>query len=327
MTSHVLVTGGGGYIGSCLVAMLLERGYEVTVLDRFFFGNTVGPHKNLTLVHGDIRNCPPSVFEGIDAVCDLAALSNDPLGELLPDTTYAINHLGRARVCALARAAGAKRYVLASSCSVYGFHDGIVDEKSPTNPLSVYARASLLAEQSTFALADHHFSVTALRQATIYGASRRMRFDTAINMMTLAAWKNGVIRVGRTGEQWRPYVHMRDTCRAFCLVLESERSTVNGEVFNVGSDEQNAQVLPRAQMGCEAIGVPFKMEWFGEPDDRSYQVGFGKLAALGFATSRSFEDGAREVYAGLVTGTLRDSPKTRTIEWYKRLLRRDPLCL
>ena len=324
---RVLVTGGGGYIGSCLVAMLLERGHHVTVLDRFFFGDTVAPHKNLSLVHGDIRNCPASVLGGIEAVCDLAALSNDPLGELLPEKTYAINHLGRARVCALAKAVGAKRYLLASSCSVYGFRDGIADETSEPNPLSVYARASLLAERSTFALADHHFSVTALRQATVYGASRRMRFDTAINMMTLALWRNGIIRVGRTGEQWRPYIHMKDTCRAFCLILESERSAVSGEVFNVGSDEQNAQVLPRAQMAAEAVGVPFKMEWFGEPDTRSYRVGFKKIASLGFRTRLTFEDGAREVYAGLVARTLRDSPRTRTVEWYKRLLARDPLCL
>ncbi len=323
---RVLVTGGAGYIGSVLTDTLLARGYRVTVLDRFFFGEP-RPVENLTLVRDDIRTCPPSVFDGVDAVCDLAALSNDPLGELLPDKTYAINHLGRTRVCALAKAAGVKRYVLASSCSVYGFRDGIADETSEPNPLSNYAKASLLAEQSTLALADHHFSVTALRQATVYGASRRMRFDTAINMMTLAVWRYGVVRVGRSGTQWRPYIHMKDTCRAFCLMLEAESSSVNGEVFNVGSDEQNSQVLPRAEMVCAAVGAPFKMEWFGDPDDRSYRVGFGKLAALGYRTTRTFEDGAREVYAGLVTGTLRPSPRTRTLEWYKRLLARDPLCL
>ncbi len=205
--THVLVTGGAGYIGSVLTQLLLEREYEVTVLDRLFFGDTLADlrsHPRLHVIQDDIRWCPETVFRGIDAVCDLAALSNDPAGELNPEKTLEINHEGRARICQMAKKAGVRRYVLASSCSIYGFQDQVVDETSGINPLTTYAVANRRAEESTLALGSKDFTVTAVRQATVYGASRRMRFDLAINGMTLALHKNGSVKILRDGTQWRP---------------------------------------------------------------------------------------------------------------------------
>jgi nucleoside-diphosphate-sugar epimerase len=328
---HVLVTGGAGYIGSTLTELLLSRGYDVTVLDRFFFGDTLTDLQNnpkLRLVKDDIRTVSPSIFKGVDGVCDLAALSNDPAGELDPEKTYEINHRGRARVCKLAKKAGVSKYVLASSCSIYGYQDDLVDETSPIQPLTTYAEANGLAEKSILAESNEQFTATALRQSTAYGLSRRMRFDLAVNGMTLALYKQGTVRIMRDGTQWRPMVHVRDTSRAFVSVLETEPDNVNNEVFNVGSEEQNLQVLPLAKRLSEALGIPFKEDWYGDPDNRSYRVSFKKIRdRLRFTTEYTPEDGAREIFNALKSGTVKDGPETRTVQWYKTLLASDAAVL
>jgi nucleoside-diphosphate-sugar epimerase len=324
---HILVTGGAGYIGSTLAELLLSRGYEVTVLDRFFFGNTLvdlEKQPGLHLIKGDVRSVGPSVFKGVYGVCDLAALSNDPAGELDPERTLEINHRGRARVCKLAKEAGVSRYILASSCSIYGYQDNVVDETSPINPLTTYAQANELAEKSALDKGTDEFIVVALRQATVYGLSRRMRFDLAVNGMTLALFKKGSVRIMRDGKQWRPMIHLRDTSRAFIAMLESASEKVNGQIFNVGSEEQNVQVLPLAKRLSEAVGIPFREDWYGDPDNRSYKVSFRKIREqLGYSTELTPEDGAREIFGALKTGRLKDSTETRTVEWYKALLASD----
>lgn len=321
----VLVTGGAGYIGSILTQLLLERGYKVKVLDRFFFGketlSKVSEDKNLEIVRGDIRYFNSNLLNDVDAVMDLAALSNDPSGELNPELTMDINYRGRVRVAKLAKERGVKRYLLASSCSVYGFQDGIIDETSPTNPLTTYAKANIFSEQETLGLADKDFSVTALRQATVYGLSPRMRFDLAINGMTLGFYKNGMIPILRDGDQWRPFIHVRDTSRAFITALEAEPEKVNGEIFNVGSNDQNVQVFPLAQQVAEAIGLPFEYEWYGSPDERSYQVSYDKIAdVLNFKPKFTIGEGAKEIYKALSEGYVTDDLKTITVKWYKHLL-------
>lgn len=321
---NVLVTGGAGYIGTTLTELLLQRGYEVTVLDRFFFGDTLvdlrsNPH--LRLIKGDVRTVPSDILSGITAVFDLAALSNDPAGELNPEKTLEINHHGRARICRLAKEKDVKRYVLASSCSIYGFQDEIVDERSRINPLTTYAEANALAEQSNLPLASQSYTVTALRQSTVYGLSRRMRFDLAINGMVLSLFKQGKVKIMRDGTQWRPMVHVRDTSRAFIDVLEAPPDKVSGEIFNVGSEEQNLQIRPLAERLSEAVGIPFEEDWYGDPDHRSYQVCFRKIEdCIGYKTQLKPEDGAREIYTALKNGELTDGPKTRTVEWYTNLI-------
>lgn len=320
----ILVTGAGGYIGSVLVPMLLEVGHEVVAVDRFLFGREVLPDQadGLTVVQDDVRRIPTAILEGVDAVVDLAALSNDPAGELDPEKTWEINHRARVRLAHLAKEQGGRRYLLPSSCSVYGFQDGLLDESSPPNPLTTYAKANLQAERDILPLADPEFCVVVIRQATVYGYSPRMRFDLAINGMVRGFFRNGRIPILRDGTQWRPFIHVRDTCRAILLMLEAPADRVNGEVFNVGSDDQNVQIMPLARRVAEAMGVPFEYEWYGLPDHRSYRVSFRKIAdRLGYRTAYTIEDGAREVYRALCEGRMDpDDPRTITVAWYKHLI-------
>lgn len=320
----VLVTGGAGYIGSILVRLLLDKGYDVRVLDRFFFGkDTLSEVEDqIDIVKGDIRWVNDTILENVDCVMDLAALSNDPTGELDPSKTMEINYKGRVRIAKLAKKKGVERYILASSCSVYGFQDGVLTEMSKTNPLTTYAKANLLAEKEVLPLADENFTVVALRQATVYGLSPRMRFDLAINGMVLGFYKKGKIPILRDGTQWRPFVHVKDTSKAFILAMEAEKEIVNKQVFNVGSNEQNYQIFPLAKLVAESIGLPFEYEWYGFPDNRSYKVSFDKIAeALEFKPRFTPREGAREVYDALKEGKLDpNDPKTITVKWYKHLL-------
>ncbi|MDE1828863.1 MAG: SDR family oxidoreductase [Thaumarchaeota archaeon] len=322
---QVLVTGGGGYIGSVLVPRLLQEKYKVKVLDRFFFGketlSSVSENPNLTLIQDDTRWFDPKILRNIDVVMDLAALSNDPSGEIDPQKTLDINYKGRARVAKLSKEAGVKRYILASSCSIYGFRDGILNEESPINPLTTYAKANRLAEIAARKLASDKFTVTMLRFATVFGYSPRMRFDLAVNGMVLGFFKNKQIPIMRDGTQWRPFIHVKDVAESYVKVIQSPKDKVNGELFNVGSDGQNYQILPLAREVAHAIKIPFKKKWYGDPDTRSYKISFKKIKeVLGYKTRYTVEDGAREIYANLKKGTLTDSVKTRTVEWYKHLL-------
>jgi nucleoside-diphosphate-sugar epimerase len=320
----VLVTGGAGYIGSILTKTLLEKGYDVTVLDRMFFGTD--PIKDITdqitLIKDDIRWFKPDALRSVDAVLDLASLSNDPSGELDPKKTLEINFEGRVRVAKLAKKQRVQRYVLASTCSVYGFQEGTLTEESPTNPLTTYSKANLLAETEILPLADESFTATALRQATVYGFSPRMRFDIAINGMVLGFFKNGKIPIMRDGKQWRPFVHVRDTSNAFMSVIESDPELVNGQIFNVSNDEQNVQIFDLAKLVAEAIGLPLNYEWYGSPDTRSYRVSFDKIKkTLNFNPQYTPREGAREVYDALKEGKLNpDDTRTITVKWYKHLL-------
>jgi nucleoside-diphosphate-sugar epimerase len=320
----VLVTGGAGYIGSILSRTLLEKGYDVTCLDRLFFG--INPIKDITdkitLIKDDVRWFKPEILKGIDAVFDLAALSNDPSGELDPQKTLEINYKGRVRVAKLSKKYGVTKYVLASSCSVYGFQEGILTEESSLNPLTTYAKANVSAEKEILPLADKTFSTTVLRQATVYGYSYRMRFDLAINGMTLGFYKSGKIPIMRDGKQWRPFIHVKDTSNAFTKILEADPELVNGQIFNAGSNEQNIQIFNLAKLIAESINLPFNHEWYGSLDKRSYRVSFNKIKkTLNFKPQYTPREGAREIFNALKEGKLNpEDPKTITVKWYKHLL-------
>jgi len=320
----ILVTGGAGYIGSVLTSMLIEKGYDVTVLDRLFFDQDAlkEVQDKITLIKDDVRWVKTQIFEGVDAILDLASISNDPSGELDPKKTLEINYEGRLRMARLAKKHKVARYVLASTCSVYGFQENILTEESGVNPLTTYSKANVLAEKGILHLADNTFTATALRQATVYGPSKRMRFDLAINGMVLGFFKNGKIPVMRDGKQWRPFVHVKDTSRAFIRVLESDTDLVNGQIFNVSSDDQNVQIFELAKRVAKSIDLPFNYEWYGSPDKRSYRVSFGKInKILKFRTKYTPEDGAKEVYDAIKKGDLNpDDPKTITVKWYAHLL-------
>ena len=322
----ILVTGGAGYIGSILIERLLERGHKVKCLDRFFFGKETFEHvadnPNFTPIKDDVRWFNPKILGNVDAVIDMASLSNDPTGELDPSKTLDINYLGRGRCAKLAKKYGVPKYVLASSCSVYGFQEGMLSEETETNPLTTYAEANILAEKETLPLANSDFSVTVLRQATVYGLSYRMRFDLAINGMTYGVYENGELPIMRDGKQWRPFVHVKDTSDAFITVIENEdKEKVNGEIFNVGSNEQNITISELAKKIIENANPEAKLKWYGDPDKRSYKVDFSKIAEiLNYKSRHSIGEGVKEIYNALEKGEIKKTKKTITLEWYKYLL-------
>jgi nucleoside-diphosphate-sugar epimerase len=319
---RVLVTGAGGYIGTTLVPMLLAEGYKVRALDRFFFGRDLLPdHAQLERIQADIRRLDAGHLQGVDHVIDLAAISNDPSGELFPDATEQVNHAARVRCATMAKAAGVRRYLLPSSCSVYGFQDAnvVCDEAHAADPLTTYARANLRAEQGVLLLADERFCVTVLRQATVYGYSPRMRFDLAINGMTFGAWRDRVLPLMRDGTQWRPMVHVCDAARALIFMLLAPRDRISGEVFNVGSQAGNHQLGPLAELIREALPVAVEIAWYGDPDNRSYRVDCKKVEALGWRAELTAADGALEIFRRLEAGELQRTDETITLEWYQQL--------
>lgn len=324
----IVVTGGGGYIGTTLVPLLLQNGHEVTVIDRFFFGQELLTQSSsldkLDLIRDDIRWFDGRKLEGADAVVDMAALSNDPAGELDPWKTFEINYLGRSRVARLAKEARVKRYLLISSCSIYGFQDGLLTEESKTNPLTSYAKANMLAEQDNLPLGNSSFTSTAIRFATVYGLSRRMRFDLAINGMILGASKTGKIPVMRDGQQWRPFLHVKDAARAIHDVITADPDKVNRQLFNIGSDSQNYQIGKLAELVSSSLSKKPVIEWYGTPDNRSYKVSFQKAKRiLGFETKYTPPDAVKEIETALTEGSLSSDSKWITLDWYKHLMK-DP---
>jgi nucleoside-diphosphate-sugar epimerase len=318
----VLVTGAGGYIGCVLVPQLLESGHRVIAVDRYFFGQDLLPTRpDLQKVRLDTRSLPPEMLRGVDAVIDLAALSNDPMGDAFTEETWAINHRARARTARLARDAGVPRYVIPSSCSIYGFAPPtqLLSEESVPNPLTVYAKANLAAEGDILPLASDDFTVTILRFATLFGASPRMRFDLAINGMTEGAWRTGKLPLMRDGSQWRPMIHVRDAARALAFAMNADAAAVNGRIFNAGSDALNVQIGPLAEEVASLIPSGAAIEWYGDPDARSYRVSFERIAAIGYKTTVSIAEGVAEIVAGLESKRLSRRADTITLDWYRAL--------
>lgn len=321
----VLVTGAGGYIGTQLVKDLVNSGYEVTAVDRFFFGKETLAEfvnsKKVKIVQKDIRDLTEIDFLGHDAVCDLACLSNDPAGEIDPQLTYSINRDGRIHVAKVAKLAGVRKYIISSSCSVYGTgEESQLSETSKTNPISIYAKSTLEAEQENLAIADNNFAATALRNATVFGLSTRMRFDLVVNLMTLSAFQKGRIIVMGGGLQWRPLVHVSDVSRAFIAVISEDNNLVNKEIFNIGY--KNFQIKSLAYLVRDELSFPVEIDV--APDDtdkRDYNVSFEKVTdKLGFTAQVDVTHGIREIFAALKSGKVDTSIKTITVQWYRNIL-------
>lgn len=323
--SKIAVTGAGGYIGTQLVRDLLTQGFQVLGIDRYFFGEeTVGEfstNKNFQILKKDIRDLTVEDLKGVEAVCDLACLSNDPSGEIDPNLTFSINRDGRIHVAKIAKNSGVSKYIISSSCSVYGSADELnLNETSRTNPVSVYAKSTLEAEQSNLELSDNNFSVTSLRNATVFGLSNRMRFDLVVNLMTLTAFQKKRIIVMGGGHQWRPLVHVSDVSNAFIKVIQSNTKNINSEIFNIGLN--NYQIKNIAYTVREQL--PFEIEIDIAPDDadkRNYSVNFSKSAhKLGFKAKTTIEIGINEIYNALKKGSVDTGPKTVTVQWYRAIL-------
>lgn len=322
----VLIAGGGGYIGSILTQVLLDAGHQVRVLDRFFFRRgllaDLENRDGLVLFTGDTRYASAEVFRGVDVVMDLAGISNDPACDLDPKITEEINIGGPQHMVAIAKAAGVKHYIYSSSCSVYGQGpNDPLTEDSPTAPVSLYAKSKIESERELLKSNGNDFAVTVLRNATAYGLSRRMRFDLVINVMTLYAYKARRIHVLGGGRQWRPLIHVRDIANAFLLVMEAPRQKVAGEIFNVGSNEQNYQVYQIAQMVRDVVPHTDVEIVPDDPDKRSYLVDFTKFnRALDFKVEKSPYEGIVEIKQALERGKVDDTVATKTVHYYRYLI-------
>lgn len=277
----VLVTGTDGYIGGLLAPLLIARGHDVVGVDTGYYRNGWlynGQGQAPRTLVKDIRHISLEDLRGAEAVVHMAELSNDPIGQLAPHITHAINHAGSVRLAQLARQAGIERFVYTSSCSVYGVAtEGDVTEDSPVNPQTAYAECKTLVERDLLPMAGADFSPTFLRNATAFGASPRMRFDLVLNNLSGLAWTTRTIAMISDGSPWRPLVHVADICQAIACVLEAPREAVHGEILNVGDTAQNYRVREIAELVAEAI--PGCDLTFGSQgaDNRSYRVNFDKI--------------------------------------------------
>jgi nucleoside-diphosphate-sugar epimerase len=299
---RVLVTGHRGYIGTVLVPMLLEHGYDVVGLDSdlfqrctFYDGIVEIPEMRI-----DVRDVHPDNLAGFDAIIHLAGLSNDPLGDLNPHLTQEINYHASVRLATLAKRAGVQRFVFSSSCSLYGASgDDMLNEDSPFRPVTPYGISKVLVERDVSLLADDTFSPTFLRNATAYGISPRLRFDLVLNNLVAWAYTTGSVLIKSDGSPWRPLVHVEDICRAFVAVLNAPRDVIHNTAFNVCRTEENYRVRELAEIvrqtvpGCEIRYAPD-----ASPDKRNYRVDGSRIlrALPAFRPRWNVRDGARQLY-------------------------------
>lgn len=300
---RVLVTGHKGYIGTVLMPMLAAAGHEAVGLDSDLYERcTFGDEPAATpMLRKDIRDLEAADLVGFDAVLHLAALSNDPLSNLNPDLTYAINHRASVRMARLAKAVGVERFLFSSSCSTYGAAgDDMLTEKAVFNPVTPYGYSKVLVEQEVAFLADDDFSPTYLRNATAYGVSPRHRFDIVLNNLVAWAYTTGKVFIKSDGTAWRPIVHIEDIARAFLAVLEAPRSVVHNQAFNVGINSENYRIRELATIVQETVpGCEIEYAKDGEPDKRTYRVDFSKIQRLlpAFQPQWTARKGAQELLA------------------------------
>lgn len=327
---RILLTGHQGYIGSVMAPHLIAAGHDVIGLDTGYFRDCtlVAPDDSFASITKDIRDLTVDDVRGFDSVIHLAALSNDPIGNLDEGWTASINDDGSVRLAELAREAGVRRFLFSSSCIMYGMSvAGVATEDSPLDPQTEYARSKVRSERRISALASDDFSPTFLRNGTVYGLSPRMRFDTVFNSLIGAAMTSGLVTVFSDGKPWRPVVHVQDVARAFQAVLEAPLHDIHGQAFNTGAERLNHQVIRLAEIAVETVpGARLEVLAQGDADQRTYRTDFSKFA-------RTFPDfefrweprtGAVEVFdafrAAGVTADDFASPRFTRLKWLRQLL-------
>ncbi|HEX4684552.1 MAG TPA: SDR family oxidoreductase [Gemmatimonadaceae bacterium] len=279
---RVAVTGHNGYIGSVMVPFLEKAGHEVVGIDTYLYeGCTFGPEvPDVPAVRLDLRDVEPEALRGFDAVIHLAALCNDPLGNMNPGTTYDINHHASVRLAKAAKAAGVRRFLFASSCSLYGLSgDEMLTEEAAFNPITPYGESKIRSERDIRPLADESFSPVYLRNATAFGVSPRLRCDIVVNNLVGFAFTQGDVLIQSDGSPWRPLVHIEDISRAFLAALEAPREVIHNQAFNVGRNDDNLRVREIADMVKAVVpGCTIRYAEGGGPDPRCYRVDCSKIA-------------------------------------------------
>ncbi len=329
-TRRVLITGNEGYIGSVLAPRLAAAGYDVVGLDTGYYRDCtlVPDERSIPTIRRDIRDLTLDDVRGFDAVIHLAALSNDPIGNLNGEWTAEINDRASVRLAELAREAGVRRFLFSSSCIMYGLAEAeVVDETSPLDPQTEYARSKVRAEQAIAALADDSFSPVFLRNGTVYGLSPRMRFDTVFNSLVGSAVANGSVVVYSDGKPWRPVVHVSDVARAFQAVLEAPAADIHGQALNTGAEQLNQQVIRLAEIAAATVpGCRLEVLAQSDADQRTYRTDFSKFARTfpAFEFLWDPERGARELYRafgaiGLTAAEFAD-PRFIRLHWIRHLV-------
>ncbi|MBI4439670.1 NAD-dependent epimerase/dehydratase family protein [Candidatus Woesearchaeota archaeon] len=311
---RVLIIGGAGYLGSVLSGKLLGRGYKVRVFDILYFGEkpveNLKQNQNFELARGDMRNIAEfnRALVGVDAVVLLAGIVGDPACKLSPEETVETNYLATKMVAEACKYHQINRFVFASSASVYGVMDGVVHESSPLNPVSLYARSKIMSEEAILSLIDENFSPTILRMGTLYGLSPRMRFDLAINIMSMkAATENSIKIFG--GSQWRPFLHVDDAAEAYISVIEADLPKVKGEIFNAAAHNCRISELgSHIKNEFPDVNIETVKE---DTDARDYRVSSAKIGnVLSFIPKKTIPDGIAEIRKALESGLILN-PKDR----------------
>lgn len=314
---NILVIGGAGYLGAVLTERLLKEGYSVRILDSFIYGKKAvekyAGDPRVEIIEGDIRNIETVSKSMLDAgsVALLAAVVGDPAGRARPSQTVETNYLAAQVVASSAKISGIKKFLYASTCSVYGTGNETLDETAPLNPVSLYARTKISSEESIMSIADSRFKPVIMRMSTLYGWSPRMRFDLVVNTMTMSAFTEGKITVFG-GSQWRPLLALEDAAEAYLKVLESDLNMTGGRIYNVGSEKQNYMISEVAKQVAAGIlevsgkEIPVKIEG-DSVDTRDYRVSFKKIKSeLGFKVQHSISAAAKDIWQKLESKEIKD---------------------